>query len=258
MDLTLDSRRAVGSGAGQTGKENTVIAGILFDKDGTLFDFNATWGAWTRAMLVAEAGDDPILCERLAATLGYDMENARFHQGSIVIASTVDVVADAILGVLPGDVDKTALIGRMNAGSAQVAQVEAVPLRAYTSGLRQLGLTLGLVTNDAEGPALRHLDKAGIRSDFAFVAGYDSGFGAKPGPGQLIGFCHATGLAPDVCVMVGDSTHDLHAGRAAGMLTVGVLTGPAPRDELAGLADIVLDSIADIPAWLRREKLIAD
>ena len=149
MDLTLDSRRAVGSGAGQTGKENTVIAGILFDKDGTLFDFNATWGAWTLAMLVAEAGDDPILCERLAATLGYDMENARFHQGSIVIASTVDVVADAILGVLPGDVDKAALIGRMNAGSAQVAQVEAVPLRAYTSGLRQLGLTLGLVTNDA-------------------------------------------------------------------------------------------------------------
>ena len=167
-------------------------------------------------------------------------------------------MADAILGVLPGDVDKAALIGRMNAGSAQVAQVEAVPLRAYTSGLRQLGLTLGLVTNDAEGPALRHLDKAGIRSDFAFVAGYDSGFGAKPGPGQLIGFCRATGLAPDVCVMVGDSTHDLHAGRAAGMLTVGVLTGPAPRAELAGLADIVLDSIADIPAWLRREKLIAD
>ena len=73
MDLTLDSRRAVGSGAGQTGKENTVIAGILFDKDGTLFDFNATWSAWTRAMLVAEAGDDPILCERLAAALGYDM-----------------------------------------------------------------------------------------------------------------------------------------------------------------------------------------
>ena len=33
---------------------------------------------------------------------------------------------------------------------------------------------------------------------------------------------------------------------------------PLEPDELAGLADIVLDSIADIPAWLRREKLIAD
>jgi phosphoglycolate phosphatase len=234
-----------------------MIAGIIFDKDGTLFDFNATWGAWTRAMLIGEAGDDPILCERLAGALGYDMENARFFPGSIVIASTVDDVADAIIGVLPGDVDKAALIGRMNAGSARVDQVEAVPLRDYTAGLREMGLTLGVATNDAEAPALRHLDRAGIREHFAFVAGYDSGYGAKPGPGQLIAFCRATGIAPDACVMVGDSTHDLHAGRAAGMLTVGVLTGPAPRAELEGQADVVLASIADIPAWLRREKLIA-
>jgi phosphoglycolate phosphatase len=260
LDLTsaaLDTGLRVGSAAAQSAKEPTVIAGIIFDKDGTLFDFNATWGAWTRAMLIGEAGDDPILCERLAAALGYDMENARFFPGSIVIASTVDDVADAIIDVLPGETDKAALIARMNAGSAKVDQVEAVPLRSYTSGLRQSGLTLGVVTNDAEAPALRHLEKAGVRADFAFVAGYDSGFGAKPGPGQLIGFCRATGLAPDVCMMVGDSTHDLHAGRAAGMLTVGVLTGPAPREELAPLADTVLDSIADIPAWLRREKLLA-
>ncbi len=257
MDLTLDSGGALGSGAGQSAKENTVIAGIIFDKDGTLFDFNATWGAWTRAMLRAEAGDDPILCARLAAALGYDMEKARFHPGSIVIASTVEDVADAIIAVLPGDLDKAALIGRMNAGSAQVAQVEAVPLRAYTSGLRQSGLTLGLVTNDAEAPALRHLDKAGIRADFAFVAGYDSGYGAKPAPGQLTAFCRATALPPEACIMVGDSTHDLHAGRAAGMMTIGVLTGPAPREELTPQADIVFDTIAEIPAWLRREKLIS-
>ena len=232
-----------------------MISGIIFDKDGTLFDFNATWGAWTRAMLIAEAGDDPILCERLAAVLGYDMENARFLPGSVVIASTVEEVADAILGVVPAT-DKDALLARMNAGSMKVAQVEAVPLRAYVAQLRQIGLTLGVVTNDAETPALRHLEGAGIRADFAFVAGYDSGFGAKPGPGQLHGFCRATGLAPDACIMVGDSTHDLHAGRAAGMMTIAVLTGPAPRAELEELADVVLRDIGEIPAWLQRERLI--
>ncbi len=245
----------LGSGAASFKRINPVISGIIFDKDGTLFDFNATWGAWTRAMLISEAGDDPILCERLAAVLGYDMENARFFPGSIVIASTVDDVADAILAVVPAT-DKDALLARMNAGSAKVDQVEAVPLRAYIAQLRALGLTLGVVTNDAEGPALRHLDKAGIRADFNFIAGYDSGYGAKPAPGQLHGFCRATGLAPDACVMVGDSTHDLHAGRAAGMMTIGVLTGPAPREELDGLADVVLPTIADIPGWLQRERLI--
>ena len=63
-------------------------------------------------------------------------------------------------------------------------------------------------------------------------------------------FCEATGLSPDVCVMVGDSTHDLHAGRAAGMSTVAVLTGVAQAAELAPHADVVLPSIADLPRWL--------
>ena len=88
---------------------------------------------------------------------------------------------------------------------------------------------------------------------FDFVAGYDSGYGGKPEPGQLLGFCANTGLAPADCIMVGDSTHDLDAGRAAGMRTIGVLTGPAPASELRPLADLVLASIADIPAWIARQ-----
>ena len=52
--------------------------------------------------------------------------------------------------------------------------------------------------------------------------------------------------------MIGDSLHDLHAARSAGMVAVGVLTGLASRADLAPAADIVLDSIADLPDWLDR------
>ena len=232
-----------------------VIKGIIFDKDGTLFDFNATWGAWTRQMLAAEVGDDLAKFDQLADVLGYDAVNNRFFPGSIVIASTVDVVADHILRVL-GDVPKDALLARMNAGSAKVEQQEAVPLAAYFASLSQLDLQLGIATNDAEAPALRHLERAGVRDHFGFIAGYDSGYGAKPAPGQLQGFCAHTGLLPAQCAMVGDSTHDLDAGRAAGMLTIGVLTGPAPAEELAPRADVVLQDIGAIPAWLRAEGLV--
>ena len=45
------------------------ISGVLFDKDGTLFDFNATWGTWARGMLEAETGGDPALFARLADAL---------------------------------------------------------------------------------------------------------------------------------------------------------------------------------------------
>ena len=234
----------------------TRIRGLLFDKDGTLFDFNATWGAWTRGMLMAETGDDPVLFARLAGALGYDVDHNRFNPGSIVIASTQAEVATVIQSVLPG-VDRTQLLARMNAAAAEVTQVEAVPLRPYFAGLHKRGLKLGIVTNDSEAPARRHLQRADVLDYLDFIAGYDSGFGAKPAPGQLLAFCKAVGLDPSDCLMVGDSTHDLHAGRAAGMRTVGVLTGPAPRDELTPHADVVLQTIGGIPAWLEQENLVA-
>jgi phosphoglycolate phosphatase len=55
--------------------------------------------------------------------------------------------------------------------------------------------------------------------------------------------------------MVGDSTHDLHAGRAAGMRTIGVLTGAAVAAQLSPFADVVLRDIGEIPAWLAAQTL---
>ena len=109
---------------------------------------------------------------------------------------------------------------------------------------------LGVATNDAEAPALSHLDAAGVRARFDFVAGSDSGYGAKPGPGQLLAFCDRVGVAPAQALMVGDSTHDLKAGRAAGMRTAAVLTGMALADDLAPFADVVLPHIGHVPDWL--------
>jgi phosphoglycolate phosphatase len=230
-------------------KPGGTISGLIFDKDGTLFDFNATWGVVVRALLVAEAGGDPALLALLAKALGYDLMQNRFHPGSVVIAETTFVVAKVIAG-LTGQTDLQALTDRMNDISAGALQWPAADLPVLMAQLRAQGLILGVVTNDAEGPAMRHLEDALIVDEMAFVAGYDSGFGAKPAPGQLLAFCQATGLSPANCAMIGDSAHDLEAGQAAGMFCIGVLTGPASRADLTPQADVVLDSIADLPGWL--------
>ena len=106
------------------------------------------------------------------------------------------------------------------------------------------------MTNDSESVARAHLRAAGIEGMFDFVAGADSGHGAKPSPGPLLAFATAMGHAPDRVVMVGDSLHDLAAGRAAGMWTAGVLTGMADADTLAPMADVVLPDIGHLPDWL--------
>lgn len=225
------------------------IAGVLFDKDGTLFDFEATWGAWARGMVTELAGGDAAQAGRLAVAIGYDMAAGRFTPDSAVIAGTVAEVAELIVPQLPG-LDRDGLIVRLDAAAQRAPQVPAVDLPRCLGGLRGAGLRLGVATNDAEASARVHLRRAGVEGLFDFVAGYDSGHGAKPGPGQLLAFAEAMELAPGQVAMVGDSLHDMAAARAAGMRAVAVLTGPAGRAQLQDAADVVLETIDGLAGWL--------
>ncbi|WP_292293953.1 HAD family hydrolase [Marivita sp.] len=225
------------------------IGAILFDKDGTLFDFAATWEAWTAGFLVRLADGDRARAGALGDLIGYDLERARLAPDSFLIAGTPEDLVDALLPEFP-DLSRRDLFKRINDEAASVRMVEAVSLAPLLDRLIGHGLHLGIATNDAEGPTLVHLDTVGVRDRFSFVAGSDSGFGAKPEPGQLRAFCNAIGVPPVRSVMVGDSTHDLVAGRAAGMATVAVLTGMAGTDDLAPYADVVLPDIGHLPEWL--------
>ncbi|MDU8927124.1 HAD family hydrolase [Alisedimentitalea sp. MJ-SS2] len=225
------------------------LDGLIFDKDGTLFEFAATWEAWAAAFLSRACGGDRDRARELGTLIGFDFENQRFATDSIVIAGTAGEIADALLPGLPG-VEKGGLLTILNEEAAQAPQAEAVPLVPYLERLKQAGLRLGVATNDAEMPAKAHLGKAGVDGLFEFVAGFDSGFGGKPAPGQLNAFLETTGLAAERVAMVGDSTHDLEAGRRAGMRTIAVLTGMAQWADLEGLADVVLPDIGHIPELL--------
>lgn len=223
--------------------------GIVFDKDGTLFDFNATWGAWTRQLVQNMTDGDPALAQAMAEAIGFDLITGRFAKTSPVIAGTADEIVEAFLPFRPG-MDRDEVIDEMHRLAATAPQVQAAPLAPLLDQLIAMGMTLGVATNDAEMPARAHLDANGVTDRFAFIAGYDSGFGGKPEAGQLLAFCAQTGLQPEACLMVGDSTHDLIAGQVAGMTRVAVLTGIADAEDLADHADVILTSIAELPALL--------
>ena len=225
-----------------------MIHGIIFDKDGTLFDFRRSWGGWAAHLLRALAQDEG-QARRLAEAIGYDMQTRGFEPWSPVIAATADEIADRMLPLLPGW-QKRDLVAEMNRLAADAVMAEAVPLAPLLGALRARGLKIGLATNDSEAPARAHLGRHGLTDLFDFIAGADSGHGSKPAPGMLLAFAERVGLEPAQVVMVGDSAHDLIAGRAAGMRTVAVLTGIAVAEDLSGLADAILPDIGALTDWI--------
>ena len=224
--------------------------GVLFDKDGTLFDFSATWDVWAGGMINHFAEGDPAVAGAIAQAVRYDLTERAFFPESPIIAGTNREAAEAVASALPGrDVDEIEIF--LMRSSAEAPLAEAVPLAPFLEALAGDGLALGVMTNDTEYGARSHLQSAGVDGHFDFIAGFDSGYGAKPAPGPLLAFAEAMELTPERVVMVGDSTHDLIAGRAAGMQTVAVLTGVAGASELTPYADAVLPNIGHVPEWLR-------
>ncbi len=225
------------------------VDGIIFDKDGTLFDFRATWDVWAMGVITELSAGNADLAQRIADAAVFDLQNGAFLPDSPIIAGTNREAAEAIGTALP-ERSIEAIEAFLSARAAVAPLAPAVPLDPYLTALAARGLALGVITNDTEAGALAHLGAAGVLAHFDFVAGFDSGHGAKPDPDPLLAFCARTGLTPARVVMVGDSRHDLIAGRRAGMQTLGVLTGTALTADLAPLADAVLPDIGHIPAWI--------
>ncbi|MEM9210490.1 MAG: HAD family hydrolase [Pseudomonadota bacterium] len=226
------------------------IKAILFDKDGTLFHYAATWGAWARSTLMHLTDGDADLARRMGWEVGYRWDSDDFVSGSPIVHGEAEEINRIWQASLPGlsveEINRVALHYIHNTAAAPVGDLNAI-----LGGLVDAGFVLGVATNDFEEGAHKQLGDHGASGHFAFIAGYDSGYGAKPEPGQILGFADHVGIDAMAVAMVGDSTHDLHAAARANVgLKVGVLTGPAVEADIADAADVVLPDISHLERYL--------
>jgi len=230
------------------------LKGILFDKDGTLIDFQLTWGPAIHTVIVALAADDPAKLHAQAACLHFDLAARRFYPSSPLIGGDTAQFGPGWARAL-GRTDILALRAEIDRLTAEACLANLTPLgnpAAVLAALRARGLKTGLATNDSEMSARRQLDQLGLTATTDFIAGYDSGFGAKPAPGMIAAFARHIGAEPHEIALVGDTLHDLQAARAAGALAVAVLSGLAGADELGPHADCLLPDISALPALVER------
>lgn len=228
------------------------IKAILFDKDGTLIDYRASWLAANHAAardLAAAAGKTPAFADELLRRLGYEPITDRFVADSPLLwASTAQLAA--LWGAQPelaasGDV--LARVERQFSNHEIHPPIPVTDLAVLCTRLAAHGLRIGVATMDSTAATEATLARFAVREHMAFVAGADAGYGVKPGAGMVLGFCEAIGLAPGEVAVVGDNLADLAMARAAGAgLAVAVLTGGCPAAALAAEADLVLASIAEL------------
>ncbi|MBB3540073.1 MULTISPECIES: HAD family hydrolase [unclassified Rhizobium] len=228
------------------------IKGILFDKDGTLLDYDESWLPVNRELARIAAEGDVELADRLLLACGMDPVTGHIIPDSLLAAGNTRQISEGLIaaGSKLDVIELTIKLDELFSHAAEFS-VAVTDLAAFFSRLHSRGFRLGVASSDNE----RSIRQTALRFGFApfidYVAGYDSGFGTKPEPGMVLGFCAATGLDASEVAVVGDNNHDLHMGRnAKAGITVAVLTGTGSRESLAAASDYCLNDITELERLL--------
>ncbi len=231
------------------------IRAILFDKDGTLLDFNGTWLApyEAAARYIAMKSGGKLSVDSILAAGGYIASSGSWQSDSLLASGSNEQIFSSWSSMLGAPFTRSELnrIGEIFTLSSSQYVPVFTALKSCLETLKNTGYTLGIATMDDESHALTMARGLGIDTLFDFICGADSGHGVKPEPGMVQAFAHRLGITTDQVAMVGDSPRDIKMGQNAGAgLSIGVLTGAHDAEELGRYTPHVLASIGELFTFL--------
>lgn len=219
------------------------LRGVLLDLDGTLLD----------------------TVEDIAKALNRAL--AEMHCASLAMAEVRNMIGGGAPTLISSAVAR--LGGSMSAGGeakllerfdfhyGQLHRLKQSRARVYpgvAAGLRELhelGLKLAVVTNKAKPLAAELLHQLALSAWIDFVVGGECCPRRKPSAEPLLSACNALGINPCEALMVGDSSNDVLAARAADIPVVCVLYGyNEGRDQRDLTCDAFIESLAELPRIL--------
>ncbi len=226
---------------------------VVFDKDGTLFDFHAMWGGWAEELgrRLDGATRRPVAGD-VFATIGFDPSSGHVRPGTPLAIGTMAEIQEIVAAVIRRWCPSVAA-ARLAVEAAWFVPdpvATAVPLTdlgRLFGVLRASGRTIAIATTDDRAPTEATLRGLGLRGQVAALACGDDGIGVKPDPRMLLALCETTRIQPARTAVIGDTVADLAMGRAAGAgRVIAVRSGVDDDAHLAPLADLVLGSVAEL------------
>ena len=224
------------------------IKGIVFDKDGTLLDYERCW------IPVAEGAVDYVLARhpgegvraRVIANLGITEDGTVDIDGPLCRGDYAGIGMAFIDGYRDAgyEVSVEAMARDIPAGfAASRDRATVVPicpnLKELLRRLRDMGISLGLITSDGADSTTYTLSRLGVNGLFDVLLTHDDLQPAKPDPYFMGVFMQKTGLSPDEILMVGDTFADIDFGINSGTHTLGVGRSEKNRSRLAKKAEFI-------------------
>lgn len=227
---------------------------IIFDKDGTLLDFDAFWVTVSDVAVgkILDKLESAAPKEEVLRALGIVEGKADIN--GVVVYGTYAQMAEAIYGVLKtygytGTVDALLPITvetyhqSIDAGEIRP---DCEDLVGVMERFRRAGIRLAVVT--ADGPVLTEkcLAALGIADCFDRVYTDDGVFPAKPDPFCIHDFCRVIGVEHDEVVMVGDTMTDMIFAKNGGVRAVGIAKEAQSRKILSETTDAVIRDLSQL------------
>jgi HAD superfamily hydrolase (TIGR01549 family) len=223
-------------------REKLKVAAVIFDLDGTLIDsidiyFSIVERALERLNLPGVSRS-----QILAAAESEDFKWELVLPQDVL--SRKEKIIDEAWAVI------NEIAPQMFADKLEIIQgVEGIVENLSSSGLK-----IGLVTSTQRKfleTKMQPLKNGGVDTLFEAIITSDDVEKRKPSPDPLIACALQLDMKPGNCVYIGDTTTDIKAGKAAGMRTIGVLTG---FDEYSALEnenpDAIIENVQKLPEVL--------
>jgi len=220
--------------------DTTRVRAVLFDMDGTLADTDDAYIASVARLI------------RPIHFLFPDRNPARFLRWGLMQAETPLNWLMTVPDQLNLDAPLAAVTDGLHRLRGHGSPKQFLMIDGARSMLDALAARypLALVTSRDRRGVEAFLDQFDLRGCFKLVVSALTASRIKPHPAPVLYAAERLGVPVANCVMVGDTTVDIHAGRRAGAQTVGVLCGFGERAELerAG-ANLILEKtplLADV------------